>query len=126
MNGCAVGWKKIDLHWSIKQGENGGKRFTQVVTNDDGSPLGSYDGWTAELVLARRPNPTPEIDVKPDVIGDAVAQTLIVDVIFEADTTKDLATGALTGDLVLIDPLGARHYPANISLQILRSYGPTE
>lgn len=125
MSTTPIGWAKVQACWTIKQGESGGKRFTQVVTNDDGSPLASYDGWSAELVLTRRPNPTPEVDLEPTVVGDAGAQTLTADVLFDEGTTADLATGALTGDLVLIDPQGGRHYPANISLQILRSYGPT-
>lgn len=121
----AIGWKVKRESWSIKQGDSGTKRVILEVQNADGSPYPNFDGWTAQLVLTRPPSQLAEISLTPTVVGDAGAQTLVIDLAFVADTTKNVSPGTLFGDLLVVEPSGGRHHPVNVTLDVTRSYGAT-
>lgn len=118
------GWDITNFSGAIKQGSTGSIKLTATVTQEDGSALPTYDGWTAALKLFRTQQATaPDITQAPTVTGDAANKRLIFTISFVPNDTKALAVGTLIGDLLAIDPAGTSdYYPANISLAIERSY----
>jgi|GEM_PF-2752694 len=124
MTKIPIGWPTTPLEFEMHQGSSGVVRIAWVVVNEDDTPLPSYDGWTAEFALCRSVSSLAEIDMKPDVVGDAITTRLIVDLDFTTALTKDKYPGTLKGDLVLISPEGERQYPYNITLTINRSAAP--
>jgi hypothetical protein len=118
-----IGWTLQCFQFLIKQGSAGKYRVVLTVLQADSSPLPSYDGWTASLKLAAPNDSKVAISIAPSVVGDSVAHTLTVDLVFDEALTENAPRGLLKGDLFLTQPVsGDRYCPANIELTIEKSF----
>lgn len=118
------GWKQEIVSYTLKQGERGARRVAMTVKKPDNTPLDSYDGWSAQLALARTTSRRTEIQIAPAVIADGEGNRLIVDLRFTTELTRAVGPGKFVGDLVMIDPDGQRHYPLDFTLTLNRSTAP--
>jgi hypothetical protein len=121
------GWDLPTVTARIKQGGSGEITLTATVTLEDGSPLPTYDGWTAAMKLFRSPQSAePEISKTPTVVGVPAEKQLKVTIALGRADTKGKEIGDLVGDVCVTDPAGNDDYfPANVTLTIERSYSGT-
>ena len=117
-----IGWGLSTFELAVKQGSSGAFKLTSTVTKEDGSPLNTYDGWTASCKFDSPFSGDAVITFTPDVDGDAMAHTLATTISFVPSTTASLAPGVYRGDIFLTDPTDAARYcPANLNLTIQSS-----
>jgi hypothetical protein len=118
-----IGFAIADVSLAIKQGSSGSCLLTAVVTQEDGSALPSYSGWTAKLALCRTPQSAPEITLSPTVVGDVPNKAFKITVAFLPATTATVPVGTLQGDVLMTPPGGTdEYYAGNVTLEIERSY----
>lgn len=120
----SIGWATTQTDYTLRRGASGIVRVAMTVTKADGSPLDTYDGWTASMVFCRPTEDTPVLTLTPTVVPDVPGMRLLVDLDFTTAATKALADVALVGDLRMTDPDGSVNYPLQINLKIDRSWTP--
>lgn len=114
-----IGWALTDYSFSIKSGSNGAYQVTVVVTNDDGSALPTYDGWTAALDLYAPFVSTPAITIAPSVVGDTLTKSFTFDLTFTPAMTQNINPVTLHGSIWMTNTANDSEFcPANISLMV--------
>lgn len=99
-----IGWQTFDGDASIKAGSSGTLRIVMGVDDGEGGPVSSYDGWTATIVFFSPYSGRSALELSPDVIGDAGAKTLTMDMEFDPNDTALLRPGAYSCNAVLVQP----------------------
>ena len=114
-----IGWAVTDYDFTIKAGSDGSYQFVLNVTNQDGTGLPTYDGWTAAVAFKSPFTQQTAISKTPTVTGDAVAKTLTFDLDFESADTVNLRPAKYEASVWLLDPTDSGFYcPANLSLTV--------
>lgn len=118
-----LGVDVIQVAAVIKQGSTGSMKLGgEFVKDEAGTPLDSYDGWTASIALFRAQSGSPELTLTPTVEGVPAQKLLLITVSLAKGDTNTKQPGVLNGDLKLLAPNGDEYFPANISLEIEKSF----
>ncbi len=114
-----IGWVVTEYDFTIKAGSNGSYQFVLNVTNQDGTALPTYDGWTAAVSFKSPFTSQAVITKTPTVTGDGVAKTLTFDLDFVSADTANLQPAKYEASVWLLDPTDSGFYcPANLSLTV--------
>lgn len=114
-----IGWAVTDYDFTIKAASSGSYQFVLNVTNQDGSALPTYDGWTASVIFRNPFNGAAAITKAPTVTGDGVAKTLTFDLDFVEADTENLVPAKYEASVWLLDPSDSGFYcPANLTLTV--------
>jgi hypothetical protein len=120
----SLGWKRTLLRCSMRRGTTGTLRVVMQLTEVDGSPLASYEGFTAAIAFCRNHRTVPEISLELEVVGLPDDQLVSIDMPITSEQSAAIAEGVLRGDLIVIDPAGQRRCPLDIELTIERNFTP--
>lgn len=114
-----LGWAVSDLDWSIVAGVDATQALTATVTQANGTPLPSYEGWTCRVAFYSPYTFVIAFVLRPIVTGDGTAHTLTAPLIFVPATTAGLAPGVYTANAIFIDVDGNTvNCPATIRLTV--------
>lgn len=106
------GWTPRQLNYSIVAGASGSKEFVLTVTQQDGSPIPSYDGWTCEIAFFVGYATTAALTKTPAVTGDAIAKTLSFILEFDPEDTIGLKPADYLSTVWMTDPTNSGKGPA--------------